>query len=81
MIDGKNFFDESFKNDIKTYGKLQVVKEIITQLLDYNYFIKQYKLIAIDSSKQRALDADQKAIQQMNFTGNLYGANNRVTAK
>ena len=54
-----------------TFEKLQVVKEIITQLLDYNYFMKHYKLIAIDSSKQRALDADQKAIQQMNFTGNL----------
>ena len=30
-----------------------------------------YKMIAIDLSKQQALDADPKAIQQINFTGNL----------
>ena len=33
---------------------------------------------AIDLSKQRALDADLKAIAQINFTGNLSGNNNRV---
>ena len=40
-------------------------------LLDYNYFNKYYKMIAIDLSKQQALDADPKAIQQINITGNL----------
>ena len=30
-----------------------------------------YKLIAIDLSKQKKLDADPKPIQQINFTGNL----------
>ena len=39
-------------------------------LLDYPYFKKHYKLIAIDLSKQQTLDADPKAIQQINFTGN-----------
>ena len=39
-------------------------------MLDYNYFIK-HKIIAIDLSKQQALDSDPKAIQQINFTGNL----------
>ena len=39
-------------------------------LLDYTYF-KKYKMIAIDLSKQQALDADPKAIQQINFTENL----------
>ena len=39
-------------------------------LLDYPYFNKYYKLIAIDISKQQTLDADSKAIQQINFTGN-----------
>ena len=34
-------------------------------------FQKYYKLIAIDLSKQQKLDADPKAIQQINFTGNL----------
>ena len=28
-------------------------------------------MIAIDLSKQQALDSDPKAIQQMNFTGNV----------
>ena len=40
-------------------------------LLEYNYFKKYYKMIAICLSKQQALDADPKAIQQINFTGNL----------
>ena len=40
-------------------------------LLDYPYFKKYYKLIAIDLSKQRKLNADPKPIQQINFTGNL----------
>ena len=35
-------------------------------------------MIAIDLSKQQALVADPKAIQQINFTGNLSGNNNRL---
>ena len=40
-------------------------------LLDYSYFKNHYKMIAIDLSKQQALDADPRAIQQINFTANL----------
>ena len=40
-------------------------------LLDYNYFNKYYKLIAIDLSKQQTRNADLEAIQQINFTENL----------
>ena len=40
-------------------------------LLDCNWFNKYYKMMAIDFSKQQALDADPKTIQQINFTGNL----------
>ena len=40
-------------------------------LLDYPYFKKYYKLIAIDLNKQQKLDTDTKAIQQINFTENL----------
>ena len=36
-------------------------------LLDFNYFNKHYKLIAVDSSKQRELGADPRAIQQIEF--------------
>ena len=40
-------------------------------LLDYNYFKEHYKMIAIDLSKQQELDYDPKAIQHINFNGNL----------
>ena len=33
-------------------------------------------MIAVDLSKQQALDADPKAIQQINFTANLDRADN-----
>ena len=45
--------------------------------VDYNFF-KKHKMIAIDLSKQQALDADPKAIQQINFTGILRGDNGPV---
>ena len=41
-------------------------------LLDYNYFEKYYKMIAINNlNKQQALGTDPRVIQQINFTGNL----------
>ena len=40
-------------------------------MLDYTNLNKRYKMIVIDLSKQKILDADPKAIQQINFTGNL----------
>ena len=39
--------------------------------LDYSYFKKSCRLIAINLRKQEKLDAEPKAIQQINFTGNL----------
>ena len=66
MIDEKNVFDQSVKNDLKLYDSIQKVAtghkdDYITGcLLDYPYFKKQYKLIAIDLSKQQTLDADMK---------------------
>ena len=39
--------------------------------LDSNYFNSHYKMIAINLTKQQVLDADPKAIQQINFTGNM----------
>ena len=46
-------------------------------MLDYKYF-RKHKMIAIDLIKKQALDTDSKAIQQINFTGNLNGNNNRL---
>ena len=45
-------------------------------MLDYSYVKENYKLIAVDLSKQQALDADPRAIQQINFTANLDRAGN-----
>ena len=45
-------------------------------MLDYAYFKNYYKIIAIDLSRQQALDADPKAIQQVTFTANLDRENN-----
>ena len=77
MIDGKNFFDQPVKNDKVTYENIR--KIAIGQgddyttgcLLDYTYFKKCYKMIAIDLSKQQALDTDPRANQQINFTANV----------
>ena len=77
MINGENFFDQPIKNNKITYGN---IRKIATGqgddnktgfLLDYPYFKDTYKMIAVDLSKQQALDADPRAIQQINFTANL----------
>ena len=49
-------------------------------MLDFNYFEKNYKLIAADLSKQKALDDDSRAIQQIILTGKIKSAvaNTRV---
>ena len=75
MIDGKHFLDQPFKSNMRTYDNIQNIAtdqgdEYTTGcLLDYSYFKKHYKMI--DLSKQQALDADPKAIQQINFTTNI----------
>ena len=82
MIDGKNFFDQPVKNNKITY---EIIRKIATVqgddytagcLLDYAYFRDNYKMIAIDLSKQQALDADPRTIHQINFTANLDRASN-----
>ena len=77
MIDGKNFFDQPINSMTKTYENIRKIAtgqgdDYTTGcLLDYSYFKENYKMIAIDLSKQQALDADPRAIQQINFTANL----------
>ena len=76
-IDGKIFFDQPSKNDKVTYENIRKISTVqgddyITGcLLDYTYSKKYYKMIAVNLSKQQALDTDPKAIQQINFTANL----------
>ena len=82
MIDGRNFFDQPINSDLKTYENIRKIAtgqgdDYTTGcLLDYSYFKENYKMIAIDLSKQQALDADPKAIQQINFTVNFDRAGN-----
>ena len=75
MIDGKNLFDHPVKNNKVTYENIRN-DYTIGCLLDYIYFKNFYKMIVVDLSKQKALDADPKAIQQINFTTNLDRAGN-----
>ena len=77
MIDGKNFFDHPVKINLGTYDNIWKVTTgqggdyTTGRLLDYPYFQSCYKMIVINLSKQQTLDADPKAIQQINFTANL----------
>ena len=69
MINGENFFDQPIKNNKVTYENIRKIAtgqgdDYTTGcLLDYSYFADTYKLIAVDLSKQQALDADPRAIQ------------------
>ena len=84
MIDGKNFFEQPVKNDKVTYENIRKIAtgqgdDYTTGcLLDYTQFKNYYKMIAEDLSKQQALDADPKAIQQINFTANLNRDGNTI---
>ena len=82
VINGENFFNQPIKNNKVTYEN---IKKIATGqgddyttgcLLDNSYFRNTYKMIAVDLSKQQALDSDPRAIQQINFTANLNRAGN-----
>ena len=82
MIDGKNVFDQPVKNDKVTFENIRKITigrgdDYTTScLLEYTYFKKYYKMIAIDLSKQQVVDADPKAIQQITFTTNIDRAGN-----
>ena len=76
MIDEQNFFDQLIKNNLRTYNIRNIAigqgDDYTTScLLDCNYFNNYYKMIARDLSKHQVLNADLRAIQQINFTVNL----------
>ena len=76
-IDGRNFYDQPINDSIKQYDEVRKIStgqgdDYTTGcLLDFAYFEKNYRLIAADLSKQKALDADPRAIQQIIFTGKI----------
>ena len=77
LIDDRNFYDQIINNQIKKYDE---IRKITTGkgdgyttgcLLDYQYFKNHYQLIVVDLSKQKVLDADPRAIQQIEFNEKL----------
>ena len=79
IIDKLAFFDLPIKTEEKAYEKVidRRNNEYTTgNLLDYDYFKKYYKLIAIDLSKQQVLQENEDLIQQINFIGRLKQAAN-----
>ena len=74
LLDGTGFFDVPVKNKEEAYEKtIEISKSndyTTGSLLDYEYFSKHYKLIAIDLSKQIELE-NPDLRQQINFIGKL----------
>ena len=79
LIDERNFYDQPINDITKQYDEIRKVSTGYDDdyttgcLLDYAYFKDNYKLIAVDLSKQTALDADPRAVQQIVFQGVVGG--------
>ena len=77
LIDARNFHDQLINDQIKKYDEVRKTAtgkryDYTTGcLLDYQYFKYHYQLTAVDLSKQKELDADPRAIQQIEFYGKL----------
>ena len=77
MIDRNFFFHQPVKIDLKTCDNIRKIatgqgdNHTTSCLLDYPNLKEYYKLIEIDLRKQQKLDADPKAIKQINLTRNL----------
>ena len=73
----KFLFKQPVKNDQRAYDSIRKITtgwgDVYTTgcLPEYVHFKNNYKIIAIDLSKQQTLDANPKAIQEINFAGNL----------
>ena len=71
LINGKNFFDTPIKNKNEVYGQIIEMSRnndyTTDNLLHYGYYLRHYKLIAIDLSKQTELIEDPDLKQQINF--------------
>ena len=80
IIDKLAFFDLPIKTEEEAYEKIIDISRnneyTTSNLSDYDYFKKYYKLIAIDLSKQQVLQENEDLIQQINFIGRLTEAAN-----
>ena len=75
VIDKTPFFDQPVKNKEEVYEKIIEIgrnSEYNTEnLMDYEYFKKYYRVIAVDLSKQHELQENKDLVQQINFIGRL----------
>ena len=81
LIDGRNFYDQPINDLIKQYDEVRKVStwhgdDYTTGSLLDAYFKDNYRLTAVDLRKQKALDADPRAIQQIVFQGVVAGDDN-----
>ena len=80
MIDGRNFYNQPINDLIKQYDEVRKDStghgDGYTSLLHYAYFKDNYRLIAADLSKEKALDAHLIAIQQIVFQRVVGGDDN-----
>ena len=71
-IDGRNVYDQPINDSIKQYDKIRKIStgqgdDYTTGcFLDFDYFEKNYRLMAADLSKQKALDTDSSAKYKSN---------------
>ena len=74
LIDGKPFFETPVKNKEEVYEAIIETSKnndyTTGKLLDYKYFSKHYRLIAIDLRKQTELE-NPDLRQQISFIGRL----------
>ena len=74
-IDDKNCYDQPINDSIKQYDEIRKISAGQSDdyttgcLLDFADFEKNYRLIAVNLSKQKALNSDSRVIQQIIFTG------------
>ena len=86
-IDGRNFYDQSINDSTKQYS--EIIKKTNRAswwlhnwlFIGFCLFWKNYRLIAADLSKQKDLDADWRAIQQIIFTGKIKSTEDNARVK
>ena len=77
IINGKNCYDQPIDSDKKRYEEIRKLsteqgEDYTTAcLLDCEYIKNHYRLIVVDLSRQKEVDADLKGIQQIEFVGKL----------
>ena len=82
IINGKKNYEQPSDWDIKWYEEIRKLttgqgEDYTTgRLLDYDYIKNHYRLIAVNLSKQKELDADPKAIKQREIAGKIQKLNN-----